>query len=462
MRVIGAEDLARTFTFPLLIEALRKAFRSDIEVPLRHHHPIERPGEPAAMLLLMPAWQKNGGYLGVKVVSFYPGNAARSLPSVSGTYLLMRGDTGAPLAVVDGQALTLWRTAAASALAASYLARKDASRLLMVGAGALAPYLIEAHASVSPIAEALVWNHNPSRAEAIAARLSGRAYSVRAITDLESGVRGADVISCATLSSEPLVRGAWLRPGAHLDLVGAFTPKMRESDDEAVRRATVYVDTRSGALHEAGDIVQPLAAAVIRAASPATFSTSAVEEQRPGGSGRDHPVQIRRDSARGTWPPPLSLSQQKGNLSNLPSQSRRRPWRSSAAIWRGPHPPPHRTRVPGPRGRRRRRFSSATRPEARRGSRSRNPSSWTACRHPFQQAGHRSDGRESLARQWESRSRLRASQSASMSAALASKGETFSRVNLLEPAKRISLPPVRSGQAEGVRPTTIVTGPRSC
>ena len=134
MRVISADDLARTFTFPRLIEALRQAFRSaDRPFRSRHHHPIERPGEPAATLLLMPAWTdagSEGGFLGVKIVTVYPGNAARSLPSIFGTYLLMDGATGAPLAAIDGQALTLWRTAAASALAASYLAREDASRLV--------------------------------------------------------------------------------------------------------------------------------------------------------------------------------------------------------------------------------------------------------------------------------------------------------------------------------------------
>jgi len=266
MRVISAEDLARILTFPLLIEALRDAFASDVEVPVRHHHSIERPGEPPAMLLLMPAWQKGGsegGFLGVKAVSVYPGNAKRGLPSVSGTYLLMRGDTGEPLAAIDGQALTLWRTAAASALAASYLAREDAHRLVMAGAGALAPYLIEAHASVRPIAEVLIWNHNFARAEALAATLSGRACTVRSTKDIELAVRNADVVSCATLSNDPVVKGAWLKPGAHLDLVGAFTAKMRESDDEAARRATIYVDTRAGAMKEAGDIVQPLAAGII-------------------------------------------------------------------------------------------------------------------------------------------------------------------------------------------------------
>jgi ornithine cyclodeaminase len=218
------------------------------------------------MLLLMPAWDKggDGGFLGVKIVTVYPGNAKRGLPSIAGTYLLMRGDTGEPLAVIDGQALTLWRTAAASALASSFLARQDSHRMVMVGAGALAPYLIEAHACVRPIDEVLVWNHNFARAESVAAKLSGRAYSVRATADLESAIRDADVISCATLSSDALIKGAWLRAGAHLDLVGAFTPRMRESDDEAARRARIYVDTRAGALKEAGDIVQPLAAGIIQ------------------------------------------------------------------------------------------------------------------------------------------------------------------------------------------------------
>ena len=269
MRVISAADLSKRFTFPALIEALRQAFRSDVTVPVRHHHTIERIGEPAATLLLMPAWSSGSeaSYAGVKIVSVYPGNATRGLPSVVGTYILLDGTSGAPLAVIDGQALTLWRTAAASALAATYLARADARRLVMVGAGALAPFLIAAHASVRPIAEVVVWNHNASRAQALVASLSGRSYSVRVADALETAVGEADVISCATLTSTPLVKGNWLKPGAHLDLVGAFTRKMRESDDEAVRRARVFVDTRAGALKEAGDIVQPLQAGVITEAA---------------------------------------------------------------------------------------------------------------------------------------------------------------------------------------------------
>jgi ornithine cyclodeaminase len=270
MRIISSDDLARHFTFPELIETLAAAFRRGVVAPVRHHHAVELPDEPSATLLLMPAWHdgtaREGGersFMGVKVVSIFPGNAGRGKPSVSGTYLLMAGETGEPLAAIDGGALTVWRTAAASALAASYLARRDASRMLMVGAGALAPFLIRAHATVRPIADVAIWNRRRERAEQLAAELGQNGYPVRVTDNLEEAARAADIISCATLSAVPLVRGEWLKPGAHLDLVGAFTPAMRESDDEAVRRASIYVDTRGGALSEAGDILQPLRAEVI-------------------------------------------------------------------------------------------------------------------------------------------------------------------------------------------------------
>ena len=163
---------------------------------------------------------------------------------------------------MDGRAITLWRTAAASALAAGYLAKPNASRLLIVGAGALAPYLIRAHATARPISEVEIWNRDASKAEHLAARLDG-ALRVRAAPDLEAAVRRADVISAATLSTEPLIKGAWLQPGTHVDLVGGFTPKMREADDDCVRKASVFADTRAGASKEAGDLVQPLQAGVI-------------------------------------------------------------------------------------------------------------------------------------------------------------------------------------------------------
>jgi ornithine cyclodeaminase/alanine dehydrogenase-like protein (mu-crystallin family) len=267
MRVVTAAEVDAALSFPALIGALREAFAGDITVPVRHHHEIARAGAATATHLLMPAWTSagaTGAYLGTKVVNVFPDNAKRGLPSIFGTYLLMSGETGETLAAIDGTRLTAWRTAAASALAASFLARADASRMVMVGAGALAPFLVRAHAAVRPIRRVSLWNRDPARAAAVAETLATEGIAATPVTDLEQAVREADIVSCATLSREPLVKGAWLRAGAHLDLVGAYSPAMRESDDEAVRRARLFVDTRAGALKEGGDIVQPLADGVIR------------------------------------------------------------------------------------------------------------------------------------------------------------------------------------------------------
>ncbi|MCW1842154.1 ornithine cyclodeaminase family protein [Prosthecomicrobium hirschii] len=293
MRVVEAEEVGRLLVYPDLVDALEAAFRGQVVTPVRHHHPVARAGEPDAMLLLMPAWDDvSTGFdgdpmIGIKIVNVVPGNAARGKASVVGSYLLMSGVTGEPVAMMDGSRLTLRRTAAASALAARTLARPDAARLVMVGAGALAPHLIEAHASVRPIREVAVWNHRPEKAVALAESLAGRPYRVTAVTDLAAAVAEADIVSAATLSSEPVIRGAWLKPGSHVDLVGAFTPAMRESDNEAVRRARVFVDTRGGALKEAGDIVRPIADGVITAADVVADLFDLCRGTDPGRRGAD-------------------------------------------------------------------------------------------------------------------------------------------------------------------------------
>jgi ornithine cyclodeaminase len=263
MRLVSATEIDAVLAYPELIESLRAAFRRDVVVPTRHHHAIARAGGEAT-LLLMPAWHPgSGGYAGVKVVSVFSGNAARGKPSVIGVYLLLDGDSGEPLAILDGPALTAWRTAAASALAAGYLARPDAGRMLMVGAGTLAPALIRAHAAVRPIERVAIWNRTAERARRLAAGLGEEGFDVAVVDDLAGAVAEADIVSAATMSREPLIRGAWLEPGVHLDLVGAYSPAMREADDEALARASVFVDTRAGALKEAGDIVQAIAAGAL-------------------------------------------------------------------------------------------------------------------------------------------------------------------------------------------------------
>ncbi|HKH97443.1 MAG TPA: ornithine cyclodeaminase family protein [Beijerinckiaceae bacterium] len=265
MRVVTAAEIDAALSFPALVDALAEAFRADVVTPPRHHHTIVRDGADAT-LLLMPAWTGAvlGGFLGVKIVSVFPDNGGKGLPSVLGTYLLMDGETGRPVAALDGTRLTLWRTAAASALAARHLARPEAARMAMVGAGALAPFLIRAHAGQRPITSVKLWNHNAERAWQVAAELATQGLPVEATENLEEAVREADLVSCATLSTAPLVHGAWLDPGAHLDLVGAFNLAMREADDAALQRASVYIDTPA-ARTEGGDVALALASGGIAA-----------------------------------------------------------------------------------------------------------------------------------------------------------------------------------------------------
>lgn len=258
MRILSAGEVDGALDDMVLIDRLESMFRAGCETPLRHHHAL-----PEGTLLLMPAWTARR--IGIKLVTVFPGNARRSLPSVLGHYMLLDGSTGEPAALLDGTMLTKRRTACASGLAARYLAPASATRLLMIGTGALAPHLVRVHAKVRPIREVAIWGRRPEAAEDLARELArslpgalGRPVSVRVVADRKAAIAEADVISCATLSKEPLVEGEWLREGQHVDLVGAYTPEMRESDDKAVWRARVYVDTRAGALKEAGDIVQPL------------------------------------------------------------------------------------------------------------------------------------------------------------------------------------------------------------
>jgi ornithine cyclodeaminase len=271
MLTISADDIDRALTFDGLVETLRAAFREGAVQPVRHHHTVERPDGAASTLLLMPAWSdfnragtSDGGHVGVKIVTVSPDNNQIGKPAVMGLYLLLDGKTGEPRALLDGQRLTQWRTAAASALAASYLAREDASKLLVIGAGALSPFLARAHSAVRPITEVAIWNRTRANAAKVVEALRGDGFNARVADDLNVELGAADIVSSATISTEPLVKGVQLKAGAHVDLVGGFTPAMREADDDAVRCSRVYVDTRAGATKEAGDIVQPLNSGVLK------------------------------------------------------------------------------------------------------------------------------------------------------------------------------------------------------
>jgi alanine dehydrogenase len=264
MLQLDAVALAACLDRETLIDALDDAFRKPYSVPTRQQYQLQptTKGQSGGTLLVMPAWNTGGG-LGVKIVTVFPDNALRSLPAVCASYLLLDATNGRPRAILDGGELTLRRTGAASALASRHLSSPDSSRLLMVGTGELAPHLIASHALVRPIREVRIWGRHAGRARALAASLTKADLSVESTEDLETATGWADIVSCATLSKQPLVLGAWLRPGQHLDLVGAFTPEMREVDDDAIARSELYVDTRAGALGESGEIIGAMARGII-------------------------------------------------------------------------------------------------------------------------------------------------------------------------------------------------------
>jgi len=251
--------------FDRLVPALRAAFAAGAQVPPRHVHAIDTTAGASGKgtVLIMPAWS-DAGFLGIKTINIFPGNSERGLPGLHATYVLYDARTGVPLAMMDGNEITARRTAAASALGASFLARADARRLLVLGTGRIARMLPAAHASVRPIDELWVWNHRPEGAQALAAQWRAEGWNARAATDLEAAVRQADIVSCATLATSPLVRGEWLAPGSHLDLIGSFTPAMREADARCFDGALTWVDTEE-ALQKSGDLLDAMAAGTLRA-----------------------------------------------------------------------------------------------------------------------------------------------------------------------------------------------------
>ena len=262
MLLIDAAKTAAALPYAALVDAIDAAFKGGCTVPVRAHHNVPVEDGQDSTVLLMPAWSDDG-FVSVKTVIVAPENAAKGMPAVQATVQLFDRDTGVPLALIDGPELTARRTAAASALAARYLAPEGAEKLLMIGTGVLAQHLPMAHASVRPIKQVRVWGRDSGKAAALAQTLTAQGLSATPVGDLAEAVAWADVISTATLSKTPILQGAWLRPGQHIDLVGAFHPDMREADDAVLGRARIFCDTRAGAMKEAGDLCDPLARGAI-------------------------------------------------------------------------------------------------------------------------------------------------------------------------------------------------------
>ncbi|MBN7817728.1 ornithine cyclodeaminase family protein [Algoriphagus pacificus] len=261
MLIIPDAEIIQLLDYKKLIEALREIFQTDYTMPVRHHHFYKTAEGDENTLILMPVW--NSQFMGMKQVTVAQANASKNMPSIFAQYILSDATTGQPLAMMNATELTARRTACTSALAASFLCKEDAENLLIVGGGKVAQHLIQAHLAVRNFKKVSVWMRNPSKLEAFIASLKEQGIPAEAVTNLEESARQADLISCATLSKTPIIKGEWIKPGTYMDMIGSHKPDTRETDDDAIRKSSIFVDSRAGALHETGELALPIAAGII-------------------------------------------------------------------------------------------------------------------------------------------------------------------------------------------------------
>lgn len=262
---LNSDFIQQETSYKALINKLRDSFKTNKAlVPLRHHHNFPTgDNKDTSTLLLMPAWNPDKD-AGVKMVTVCPKNTQLNLPTIQGLYIYLNSETGEAKAILDAKELTVKRTAATSALVSSYLSKENSNSLLMLGTGALSANLIKAHASVRPIEKVYVWGRDLSKAQNIALNLKNEEFIVEPVESYSKKISEVDIISCATLSTEPLVNGEFIREGQHIDLVGSYKPDMREADDQALLKSSIYVDTVEGACSESGDLFIPIQSGIIQ------------------------------------------------------------------------------------------------------------------------------------------------------------------------------------------------------
>ena len=297
MRIIDSDAVLGTVDPLLIVEALRQGHREGVDAIGRSL--LSEPAGEVNRLLIWPAWTF-GAAAGAKLVTVFPGNEARGRgPNIRSVYVLFDGADGRLLSLITGDSFTRYKTAADSALGASFLARRDAELLTVIGAGAQAETHIRLLCAVcTSISRVLVWNRTAAKAERLAARLEIAGVDVVLSSDREAAVREADIVSCLTSAASPVVHGTWLKPGAHVDLVGSFTPAMREADDETMRRARVFVDSRFYTLKECGDLADPIARGVLHESDVAGDLFDLCLERVPG-RGTDTEITVFKNGGGG-------------------------------------------------------------------------------------------------------------------------------------------------------------------
>lgn len=285
---IDNKTIDSVLKYDRMLEALRQIFISKFNMPVRHHHFYNRADGSENALILMPAWTDK--YLGCKQVIVAPTNSNQNLPAIHALYTLFDSQTGVPLAIMDASKLTSVRTACTSALAASYLARKEAETLLVIGSGGVAKHLVQAHSVVRNYKEIYIWARNKEKAGELIEGLRNTGFNnVALATDLQEAIESADVISSATLSKDPIIKGEWIKEGTHLDLIGSHTPYTREADDEVIKKSSIFVDSREGALHETGELAIPIRTGIL---DPNSIKANLVELCTERHSGRQNQREI--------------------------------------------------------------------------------------------------------------------------------------------------------------------------
>ena len=261
MQFFDQAAVASALPYPALIDALAVGLQQSIESPLRSHY---EPNGDASTVLIMPAWKAHEN-LGVKLVSIWPGNSAKGQSAVSAVYVLISCEDGKPIAVLDGTELTMRRTAAAAALAARILARKNSRTLAILGTGSLSAPLAVAHASVMNFKTILVWGRDVKKAQAVVDNLALQGITAHASGDLQATLAQADVVCAASTATAPFIRSDWVKPGTHLGLIGAFTPTMAEAEPALMPRARVFADSRDAILQKGGEVLQAIQQGLIAA-----------------------------------------------------------------------------------------------------------------------------------------------------------------------------------------------------
>ena len=263
MNYFDSSAVRKALPYPQLIDALAHGLQLPIEAPPRSFF---TPNDDASCVLIMPAW-KTKEVFGVKLVSVWPSNKDIGSPTVSAVYVLLSCENGMPLAVIDGTELTLRRTAAAAALAASLLARKNSQTLAMLGTGALSVPLVQAHASVMHFKNILIWGRQKNKALSVVAELKNLGIESTYSEDLSATLNKADVVAAATTATEPFIISKWLKPGTHLGLIGAFTPQMAEAEPALMSKVQIFADNRSAVLEKGGEILQAIDQGIISPSS---------------------------------------------------------------------------------------------------------------------------------------------------------------------------------------------------